>query len=145
MIIEFVEILDSVLTEEFDGEFKSAVAIVQNRDRWLLGLATKTGDDRSGKWIHPGGGIKSGETPERAAVRECYEEVGIRCKAVGEPFRLPQHKNVAFVHCKVTTSKQKINVNHEFSAAGFFTLPEIRKLKPLYKNARQLIDRVRRC
>lgn len=30
----------------------------------------------------PGGGIKKGETPEEAALRETYEEVGIRLDAV---------------------------------------------------------------
>lgn len=143
VLMEFADVLCGVLTEEFDGEFKSAVGIVQNRDKWLLGLARKTNDDRTGKWVHPGGGIKSHETPERAAVREVFEETGIRCRAVDEPFRDPKHKNVAFVHCKTTTSHQKINVNHEFSAAGFFTLRELRSLKPLYGNVRKLIDRVR--
>ena len=27
----------------------------------------------------PGGGVDEGETPESAAIRECYEETGVRC------------------------------------------------------------------
>lgn len=143
LLLEFDSILEQVLREETESDFKSAVAIVRQRDRWLLGLAKSTGDDRSGKWIHPGGGIKHRETPKEAAVRECFEETGIRCRAVGEPFRLPTHKDVAFVPCTVTSTNQKIDTNHEFSAAGFFTLAELRTLKPLYKNVRKLIDRAR--
>lgn len=145
ILLEFNEILDQVLCEEYEGEFTSAVAIIQNRDRWLLGLAKGTGDDRSGKWVHPGGHIKKGEATKKAAEREAFEETGIRCKAIGEPFRDSKHKGVAFVHCKVTSTKQKINVNHEFSAAGFFTLQELRTLKPLYKNVRDLINHIKRC
>ena len=143
LLLEFDQILESVLQEEFEGEFTSAVGIVQDRDRWLLGLAKGTGDDRTGKWVHPGGHIKRGESPKKAAEREVYEEIGIRCKAVGEPFRDPKHKGVAFVHCRVKTSRQKIDINHEFSAAGFFTLQELRSLKPIYKNVRDLIKRAR--
>jgi 8-oxo-dGTP pyrophosphatase MutT (NUDIX family) len=144
LLIEFDQILGVVLEAEFEGDFTAAVAIIQERDRWLLGLARSTGDDRSGKWCHPGGGIRPHESPEKAAVREAWEETGIRCKAIGDAFRDSRHKNVAFVHCRTTTTRQKINVNHEFSAAGFFTLPELRTLKPLYKNARDLIDKVKR-
>lgn len=140
--MSFDKILEDILAEEYDGDYESAVAIVQDKDRWLLGLATNTGDDRSNKWCHPGGGIKRGESPKKAAEREAHEETGIKCKAVGEPFSMPGHKGVAFVHCKVTSSNQDFDNNHEFSALGFFKIRELRSLK-LYKNARKLIDRVR--
>lgn len=143
LLLEFDSILEQVLREETEPEFKAAVAIVRQRDRWLLGLAKGTGDDRNGKWIHPGGGIKHRESPKKAAERECFEETGIRCRAVGEPFRVQDHKGVAFVPCTVTSTNQKIDVNHEFAAAGFFTLAELRTLKPLYKNVRKLINRAR--
>lgn len=143
LLLEFDEILEHVLQEEAEPDFESAVAIVRQRDRWLLGLAKQTGDDRTGKWIHPGGGIKHRETPKKAAERECFEETGIRCRAISEPFRMPDRPSVAFVPCRVTSTNQKIDVNHEFSAAGFFTVAELRTLKPLYKNVRKLIERAR--
>jgi 8-oxo-dGTP pyrophosphatase MutT (NUDIX family) len=142
-LLKFDSILEQAIREEIEPEFKSAVAIVRQRDRWLLGLSRETGDDRTGKWVHPGGGIKHKENPKKAAERECFEETGIRCRAVGEPFRLPDHKGVAFVPCTVSSTNQKIDLNHEFSAAGFFTMAELRTLKPLYKNAQKLIERVR--
>lgn len=138
----FDEILEHVLLEELEKEYKAAVAIVQNRDKWLLGIARNT-DDRSGKWVHPGGGIKKGETPEKAAERECFEETGIRCKAVGKAFSIPSKPGVAFVHCRATSGKQKFKPNSEFSAVGFFTMSELRDLKPLYNNVKKLIERVR--
>lgn len=141
ILLNFDDLLAHVLIEEFDAEYKAAVAVVQNKDRWLLGLSTSE-DDRKNHWVCPGGGIKPGESVKKAAAREAWEETGVRCRAVGEPFSLPGKKGVAFVHCKVTGDPD-LNSNHEFSALGFFTVRELRSLK-LYKNVRDLIQRVQR-
>lgn len=135
----FAARLETILSESFDGDFKAAVGIVQCGDRWLLGLSTAK-DDRANRWVFPGGGVKSGESAKKAAVREVWEETGIRCKAVGEPFRLVGKKDVAFVHCKATRG-QKFDNNHEFTAIGWFTRREMKSLK-LYHNVQKLLDRV---
>lgn len=140
--LEFDAILDDVLTEAFKQDFKAAVGIVQWNDKWLLGLAKNTDDDREGKWVFPGGHIKRGESPERAAVREVREETGVRCRAIGKPIQLSNKKDVAFVHCKVSASNQQLENNHEFAALGWFRLSDMKGLK-LYHNVRQLIDRVK--
>ncbi len=38
------------------------------------------------KWVQPGGHIEDDETPEEAAVREVYEETGVKVKLIGERF-----------------------------------------------------------
>jgi len=38
------------------------------------------------KWVQPGGHIEENETPEEAAVREAFEETGIRVRLLGAPF-----------------------------------------------------------
>ncbi len=38
------------------------------------------------KWVQPGGHIEEDETPEEAAVREVFEETGLRIKLLGERF-----------------------------------------------------------
>lgn len=142
IILDFSARLDNVLAEAFDSELFAAVSVVQSRDKFLLGLAKNTNDDRDGRWVFPGGHIKSKETPEKAAERECREETGVRCKAVGKAFTLPNKRGIAFVHCKATPG-QGLDNNHEFSALGFFTRKEMKSLK-LYGNVLKLIDRVTR-
>jgi 8-oxo-dGTP pyrophosphatase MutT (NUDIX family) len=141
MLLDFESRLNSVLTEEFNDDFFAAVGIVQCGDKFLLGLAKNTSDDRSGKWVFPGGGAKKNESAKKAAEREVWEETGVKCKAAGEPFNLPRKKGVAFVHCKAR-SGQNLNNNHEFSALGWFTRREMKSLK-LYDNVLTLLDRVR--
>src|SRR3954469_5462978 len=102
LLLNFRSRLAVALTEAFDGDPFAAVAVVQCGDKWLLGLGRNTNDDRTGKWVFPGGHIKKGESPEDAAARECREETGIVCKPVGEAFALPggTKKGVVFVHCR---------------------------------------------
>jgi 8-oxo-dGTP pyrophosphatase MutT (NUDIX family) len=38
------------------------------------------------KWVQPGGHIEEDETPEETALREVYEETGIRVKILGDNF-----------------------------------------------------------
>ena len=38
------------------------------------------------KWLQPGGHIEEDETPEEAAIREVYEETGVKITLLGEHF-----------------------------------------------------------
>ena len=54
-----------------------AIAVVEWEDRFLIGQRPE-GKPLAGLWEFPGGRVELGETPEAAAVRECYEETGIK-------------------------------------------------------------------
>lgn len=137
--MKFIDKLDLIL--ESDENFRASVAIVKDGNKWLLGLSTAN-DYRKRKWCFCGGGIKKGETPQKAAERECWEESGIRCKAVGPILTTKNKKGVAFVPCKLT-GNIRFNPNSEFSALGFFETGDFNSLK-LLDNVRDLINRAKR-
>ena len=41
---------------------------------------------RNGRWTQPGGHMEGNETPEETALREVYEETGLRVRLLGERF-----------------------------------------------------------
>ncbi len=59
-----------------------AVAVVEQDDRLLIGLRP-AGTALAGYWEFPGGKFLAGETPEDAAVRECWEETGLQVQPLG--------------------------------------------------------------
>ncbi|MGV3526634.1 MAG: NUDIX hydrolase [Candidatus Sericytochromatia bacterium] len=59
----------------------SVWAIIEEQGQILLVQRSAT-TSRAGQWCFPGGGIKRGETPETACLREAQEETGLRI-AVG--------------------------------------------------------------
>lgn len=136
--IDRLLVLIEAVQEELD--FKSAVGIVQCKDKWLLGLSTAT-DDRENRWCFPGGGIQRGESPKKAVIREVFEETGLRVKVVGDIVKHSSKPNVAFFHCKLTRQSQKFDMSNEFKALGWFKLTDMRGLK-LHSNVKQLINKV---
>jgi 8-oxo-dGTP diphosphatase len=60
-----------------------AIAVVQQDDQFLIGQRPP-GVPLAGLWEFPGGKVRPGEAPEAAAVRECYEEAGLRVAVVGQ-------------------------------------------------------------
>lgn len=54
--------------------------IVQPKTGRILIAKRIEGDTYGGYWEFPGGKIKSGESPENCAVRETFEEVGLRIR-----------------------------------------------------------------
>lgn len=56
-------------------------------DRVLLFLNLGKHHDAPPRWITPGGGVDSGEDFDAAAIRETFEETGLRLAAVPAAFR----------------------------------------------------------
>jgi mutator protein MutT len=60
-----------------------ALAIIRREDRFAV-IRRRSGDVLAGMWEFPGGRIEAGESPSHAAVREAFEETGLRVHALRE-------------------------------------------------------------
>ena len=58
---------------------KVAAAVVISNDEKILLVRRKNNPER-GKWTLPAGFVDGGEDPVHAAVRECFEETGLKVK-----------------------------------------------------------------
>lgn len=70
------------MEEAMNRQFCASVFIIDPNTLKILLVHHK----KFHKWVQPGGHIESGETPEEAAVREVYEETGIKVNLLGEHF-----------------------------------------------------------
>lgn len=95
-----------------------------------------------GKWLQPGGHIELNESPEEAALREVYEETGLKVQLVGnripreEDYILPlaiqknkikeDHIHIDFVYGAIPIDNQNLVLNEiETDGIQWFTLQEI--------------------
>lgn len=62
--------------------FCSSVFVVNPLNKKILLVKHNLFD----KWVQPGGHIEDDEVPEEAAIREVYEETGIKISLLGERF-----------------------------------------------------------
>lgn len=62
--------------------FCASVFVIDKNTKKILLVKHK----KFNKWVQPGGHIEENETPEEAALREVYEETGLKIKLLGERF-----------------------------------------------------------
>ena len=62
--------------------FCASVFIINPENKKILLIKHK----KNRKWTQPGGHIEYDETPEEAALREAYEETGLKVKLLGDRF-----------------------------------------------------------
>ena len=63
-------------------EFCASVFVVNPIDKKIL----LCHHQKFNRWVQPGGHIEDDELPEETALRETYEETGVRVKLLGERF-----------------------------------------------------------
>ncbi len=97
-----------------------------------------------GKWVQPGGHIEEEETPEECAVREAYEETGIKVKLVGErfpreddfikPLAVQKNRNkegylhIDFVYLAVPLTTEIDNSNPENTGVEWFSRNDLENI-----------------
>jgi 8-oxo-dGTP diphosphatase len=112
----------------------SACAVVVDDGRVLLGRRADTG-----KWSLPAGAIDPGEQPADAAVREAYEETGIRIaveRLAGVALREVTYPHgdvcqflTVWFRCRAIGGHAVVN-DEESSAVGWYSPGELPGLDP---------------
>jgi 8-oxo-dGTP pyrophosphatase MutT (NUDIX family) len=88
-------------------------------------------------WTLPGGGIKTSEEPEQAAIREVFEEVGITIAEIIEVDIFTtnhQHKkDTIYAYCTKVQSQEYSLDTFEIETACWFKLNNLPKVGPITK------------
>ena len=126
-----------------DGVTRDFVAtgVVVDGDRVLLLLHKKLG-----RWLPPGGHIDAPELPDHAAVREVYEETGIKVELVSdyEPAGFdhalarpagiqlediePGHQHIDLIYFARPLGDTTLSKNDESLDIGWFTTAQMREM-----------------
>lgn len=110
------------------------------------------------KWLQPGGHIEEDETPEEAAVREVYEETGIKITLLGE--RFPREDDlirplgiqcnrkkdgtrfIDIIYAAIPNNPdEKIKLNDESTEIGWFTRNELDRM-PVFQDIKITMDHI---
>jgi 8-oxo-dGTP diphosphatase len=115
----------------YENPVPAACLVVTDKKGHIL-LVQRSVDPHKGSWCLPGGFIELGESPERAALRELYEETGLTGQihqllgVTTNPSQL--YESVLLVGFWVTTYTGTLIAGDDASDAAYFphgNLPEI--------------------
>ena len=121
--------------------FCASVFIINPENKKILLIKHK----KNRRWTQPGGHIEYDETPEEAALREAYEETGLRVKLLGDHFpreedyikplgiQKNRHSNgethVDIIYAAIPNhSTDEILNKEESDAIGWFSRDELDKI-----------------
>ncbi len=85
-----------------------------------------------GKWLQPGGHIEGDETPIETAIRETFEETGVKIKIVGPTFNGTSYEPIAV--------ERYINKVGDMIDIQYLAIPITKKLFNNEKNVTKWID-----
>lgn len=122
------------MNEQILSNVKGVGIIIIQQGKILMG---KRSD--SGQWGLAGGSIEAGETPKEAAIRELYEEFGLKVKYLNylgksfspsNPFKTKDSTDgcsIDFFGEFTIMEKIKININYEMTAYRWIPLEDMDK------------------
>lgn len=108
------------------------------------------------KWVQPGGHIEENETPEEAAMREVFEETGIKIKLLGEHFPREDDlirplgiqcnrkengdKHFDIIYAAVpNNAEEDVIISNESTDAGWFSRNELENI-PVFSDIKITVD-----
>jgi 8-oxo-dGTP pyrophosphatase MutT (NUDIX family) len=113
----------------FGGKIVGARGIILSEDLEKVLLVYHT---YCPNWHLPGGGLKKGEHPADAVIREVYEETGVKCLGAPEFFGIYYQKYMGiddypFVYIIQDWVQEKIKFSPEIKEMRWFSLFELPK------------------
>lgn len=121
--MELYERLSSIFKDDPVPTYHAAGCIVVRGDEILV-IQTDKGYEL------PKGHIEIGESPEDAALRETYEETGIRCKVIGDPLEVNcGHKSMMFypARCVIGNPRPTADAEESIYYAGWISIKKVLK------------------
>lgn len=134
--------------------FCASVFVINPKDKKILLVKHSDYD----KWLQPGGHIENDETPEEAAIREIYEETGLKITLIGE--RFPREDDMIRplgIQCnrkndgtrfidiiyvgKPNNPEEQLKKNNESTQIGWFTRAELDRL-PVFQDVKITMDHI---
>lgn len=125
---------------------KSALAgvalIIKNDQKILLGLRRRS--HGAGTWAVPGGHVDFAESPESTAIREAYEECGIKIKKpkfitiTNDVFELEKKHYITLWYLAETSENPKSTAPEEIDDWQWFDVNQLPQ--PLFLPLVNLID-----
>lgn len=116
--------------------------VIVVRDGKIL-TGTRIEGDKHGQICGPGGHIEAGENPQQAAVREAYEEFGIKCRDLRYLGNTPGGESAIFL-CLDFSGTPKAD-EEEITSAKWLTPEEINEcdqFKPFEQSLDMLADEI---
>jgi 8-oxo-dGTP pyrophosphatase MutT (NUDIX family) len=117
--------------------FCASVFLINPEDKRILLVKHK----KFNKWVQPGGHIEDEETPEEAALREAYEETGIKVKLLGDrfpreddfikPLGIQRNRNkegdvhIDIIYAGVPINDDEVHISDESIDIHWFTRKEL--------------------
>ena len=94
---------DRPIDHPFPPAPDGAIAVIPDERGRLLIVRRAAGVDAPGRWCFPGGRIRAGESVEDAAVREAFEETGLRVDALRRVWscELSQGTRLDWILCRM--------------------------------------------
>ena len=133
LILAFYEERDRLICRrcrwgKYDNPFPVALSVVKNKKDEIL-LIRRGISPGIGKWALPGGFIETGESAERACIRELEEETGIKGKIIRLIGVYPQESKL-YGHLLVIAYEIKpisgsFSLSQEIKEAKFVNLRKI--------------------
>ncbi len=109
-----------------------------------------------GKWTQPGGHIEENETPEEAAIREVYEETGLKITLLGEHFpreddlirplgiqcnrKINGDKHIDIIYVGIPNNLEaSLKISSESTDIGWFTRKQLEEM-PVFPDIKITFD-----